>query len=64
MLFAGTGQTICMAVLAATVAYPESKPAGYCATAFLFLFNTFFAVGFVGIPFCKHSAPPHLRLVL
>ncbi|KAF2767627.1 general substrate transporter [Teratosphaeria nubilosa] len=51
MLFAAVGQTVCMAVLSATIAYPGSKVAGYTATVFLFAFNTFFAIGFDGVPF-------------
>jgi sugar porter (SP) family MFS transporter len=51
MLFAAIGQCICMAVLAACLAFPADKSAGYCAAVFLFLFNTCFAIGFDGIPF-------------
>lgn len=51
MLFAAIGQCICMAILAAMTAYPGRTAAGFCATVFLFLFNTFFAIGFCGVPF-------------
>lgn len=51
MLFAAIGQAVCMAILAGCIAYPENKTAGYIATAFLFVFDTFFAIGFDGIPF-------------
>ncbi|EIW72337.1 hypothetical protein TREMEDRAFT_21790, partial [Tremella mesenterica DSM 1558] len=51
MLFAAIGQCLTMAVLAGTIAYPNSKGAGYVATVMLFVFNTFFAIGFDGIPF-------------
>lgn len=51
MLFTAVGQCLSMAVLAACIAYPSSKAAGWIATVFLFVFNTFFAIGFDGIPF-------------
>lgn len=50
MLFSAVGQCVSMVVLAACIAFPGSKAAGYVATVFLFVFNTFFAVGFCGIP--------------
>ncbi|AEO63159.1 uncharacterized protein THITE_2038523 [Thermothielavioides terrestris NRRL 8126] len=51
MLFAAVGQCISMAVLAGCIAYPANKAAGYVAAVFLFVFNTFLAIGFDGIPF-------------
>lgn len=41
-----------MAILAGTVAN-GSKPAGYVATVMLFLFNFFFAVGLLAIPWLR-----------
>ncbi|KAI1337585.1 sugar transporter STL1 [Xylariaceae sp. FL0016] len=49
MLFAAAGQCACMAILAGTVS-DGSKPAGLAATVMLFLFNFFFAVGLLAIP--------------
>ncbi|KAK2760409.1 hypothetical protein FQN54_002479 [Arachnomyces sp. PD_36] len=49
MLFAVGGQCACMAILAGTV-YDGGKPAGIVATIMLFLFNFFFAVGLLAIP--------------
>lgn len=49
MLFAAAGQCVCMAVLAGTVA-DGSKPSGIVAIVMLFLFNFFFAVGLLAIP--------------
>ncbi|KAF2832976.1 general substrate transporter [Ophiobolus disseminans] len=49
MLFAAAGQAGCMAVLAGTVA-EGSKTAGIVAIVMLFLFNFFFAVGLLAIP--------------
>lgn len=53
MLFAAAGQCACMAILAGTVSN-GSTPAGIVATIMLFLFNFFFAVGLLAIPWlCK-----------
>ncbi|KAH8679520.1 general substrate transporter [Tricladium varicosporioides] len=49
MLFAAAGQCACMAVLAGTVS-DGSKAAGVVAIVMLFLFNFFFAVGLLAIP--------------
>jgi MFS family permease len=49
MLFACAGQGICMAILAGTVAN-GSKGCGLVAIVMLFLFNFFFAVGMLAIP--------------
>ncbi|PKS06200.1 hypothetical protein jhhlp_007517 [Lomentospora prolificans] len=49
MLFAAAGQCVCMAVLAGTVSN-GSKGAGVVAIVMLFLFNFFFAVGLLAIP--------------
>ncbi|KAI9375196.1 hypothetical protein BJX61DRAFT_531824 [Aspergillus egyptiacus] len=49
MLFAAAGQCACMAILAGTV-YDGSHSAGIVATVMLFLFNFFFAVGLLAIP--------------
>jgi hypothetical protein len=58
MLFAAAGQCACMAILAGTVAN-GTKSAGYVATVMLFLFNFFFAVGLLAIPWlCKLSSIP------
>lgn len=49
MLFAAVGQGACMAILAGTVSN-GSKSAGIVAILMLFLFNFFFAVGLLAIP--------------
>ncbi|KAK6063357.1 hypothetical protein SCUP515_12473 [Seiridium cupressi] len=49
MIFAAAGQGTCMAILAGTV-HDGSKAAGLVATVMLFLFNFFFAVGLLAIP--------------
>jgi hypothetical protein len=52
MLFAAGGQCVCMAVLAGTVSN-GSKSAGVVAIVMLFLFNFFFAVGLLAIPWLR-----------
>lgn len=52
MLFAAAGQCVCMAILAGTVSN-GSAPAGIVATIMLFLFNFFFAVGLLAIPWLR-----------
>lgn len=49
MLFAAVGQGACMAILSGTVSN-GSKSAGIVAILMLFLFNFFFAVGLLAIP--------------
>ncbi|KAE8358943.1 hypothetical protein BDV27DRAFT_168961 [Aspergillus caelatus] len=49
MLFAVIGQCACMAILAGTV-WDGSHAAGLVATVMLFLFNFFFGVGLLAIP--------------
>ncbi|USW58340.1 Putative major facilitator, sugar transporter, major facilitator superfamily [Septoria linicola] len=49
MLFACAGQACCMAILAGTV-YDGSTSSGIVATIMLFLFNFFFAIGLLAIP--------------
>ncbi|PPJ59199.1 hypothetical protein CBER1_03038 [Cercospora berteroae] len=49
MLFACTAQACCMAILAGTV-WDGSTSSGIVATIMLFLFNFFFAVGLLAIP--------------
>lgn len=54
MLFAAAGQAGCMAILAGTVSN-GSRPAGIIAIVALFLFNFFFAVGLLAIPWLRKS---------
>ncbi|PNH54430.1 hypothetical protein VD0003_g3061, partial [Verticillium dahliae] len=49
MLFAAAGQCACMAILSGTVA-DGGKSAGIVAVVMLFLFNGFFSVGLLAIP--------------
>lgn len=57
MMFAVIGQGCCMAILAGTV-WDGSHASGLVATVMLFLFNFFFAVGLLAIPWlCTFSFP-------
>ncbi|KAF2151397.1 general substrate transporter [Myriangium duriaei CBS 260.36] len=51
MMFGATGQSLCMVVLAVTTApqFAGQKDKGIAAAAMLFLFNTFFAIGWLGM---------------
>ncbi|CAK4019739.1 Sugar transporter STL1 [Lecanosticta acicola] len=53
MLFGAAGQAMSMAVLAGTTSIPSddprSKQAGIAAAVFLFVFNSFFAIGWLGM---------------
>ena len=62
MLFAASGQCVCMAVLAGTVS-DGGRAAGIVAIVMLFLFNFFFAVGLLAIPWLRMwTLPPLLSL--
>ncbi|KAJ0135775.1 hypothetical protein HZ326_21208 [Fusarium oxysporum f. sp. albedinis] len=54
MMFAAAGQAVCMAVLAGTVSTGQPGP-GIVAIVMLFLFNFFFAVGLLAIPWLRKS---------
>lgn len=49
MLFGAAGQAISMAILAGANSAPDNKAAQGVAIAFLFVFNTFFAIGWLGM---------------
>jgi hypothetical protein len=55
MMFAVIGQGCCMAILAGTV-WDGGRAAGLVATVMLFLFNFFFGVGLLAIPWlCEYQ---------
>ena len=61
MLFACIGMCSCMAVLAGTVSN-GNKASGIVASAMLFLFNFFFAVGMLAIPWLLPSEYARLAI--
>lgn len=52
MLFGAVGQALCMAVLAISGSF-GNKAAGWVSVVFLFLFNTVFAIGWLGMTWRK-----------
>ena len=62
MLFSAIGQTICMALLAPMTADTGNTGKGIFAAVLLFLFNFFFASGFLSIPWLyPGKLPPSFR---
>ena len=49
MLFGAAGQAASMAILCALTSYRENNEYQKVAAAFLFIFNTFFAIGWLGM---------------
>jgi MFS family permease len=49
MLFGAVGMSLTMAVLAGATSNIENKARGYVATVCLFVFNSFFAIGWLGM---------------
>jgi hypothetical protein len=63
MMFGATGMSISMAVLAGTVSISDSSfAAGIVAAVFLFVFNTFFAIGWLGMTWLYPSEIVPLRI--
>lgn len=52
MLFGAAGQAASMAILAGTTSV-DSSSTGIAAATFLFIFNSFFAVGWLGMTWYK-----------
>lgn len=49
MLIGAVGMSLSMAVLAIATSFEKNAKAGICAAVFLFVFNTFFAFGWLGM---------------
>lgn len=60
MLFGAAGQAASMAVLAATNAYGGTTN-GIVAAVFLFVFNSFFAIGWLGMTWVSRTYKPYVR---
>ncbi|KAE8149704.1 general substrate transporter [Aspergillus avenaceus] len=67
-LFSGTGVTLCMMAMAISSRFagPENRGASIASAFFLFLFNFFFPIGFLGPTFlyCTEIAPLRLRVTM
>lgn len=66
-MISGTGMAICMASLAVTTSFPsDNKSASIASAFFIFLFNGFYPIGFLGGNFlyCTEVAPVRLRVAM
>ena len=61
MLFGAAGQAASMAVLAGTNAYLTTTN-GIVAAVFLFVFNSFFAIGWLGMTWLYPAEITHLAI--
>ncbi|GLA37948.1 hypothetical protein AnigIFM63309_004931 [Aspergillus niger] len=66
-IVSGTGMSLCMLALAITTSFPHAnKPASVMSALFIFLFNFFIPIGFLGANFlyCTEVAPLRLRVAM
>lgn len=66
-MVSGAGMAICMAALAVTTSFgADNKPASMVSVIFIFLFNLFYPIGFLGGNFlyCTEVAPMRLRVAM
>ncbi|KAI5917191.1 general substrate transporter [Camillea tinctor] len=66
-MISGTGMSLCMASLAVSTSFPSDNYGASIASAtFIFLFNLFYPIGFLGGNFlyCTEVAPVHLRVAM
>jgi MFS family permease len=64
-MFSGAGMAMCMLALAVASSFPKSnQPAQIASAFFVFLFNFFIPIGFLGANFlyCTEVAPTRLRV--
>ena len=62
MLFGAAGQAASMAVLAGVNSQPENASCQIAAIVFLFVFNTFFAIGWLGMTWLYPAEIVPLRI--
>lgn len=66
-IISGTGMAICMAAMAITTSFgSENKQASIASAVFIFMFNCFYPIGFLGGNFlyCTEVAPVRLRVAM
>lgn len=66
-MVSGAGMAMCMAALAVTTSFgANNKPASIVSVVFIFLFNMFYPIGFLGGNFlyCTEVAPMRLRVAM
>ncbi|EGD99308.1 sugar transporter STL1 [Trichophyton tonsurans CBS 112818] len=62
MLFGAVGMSLSMAVLAVATSFKHQTDAGIVAAVFLFVFNTFFAIGWLGMTWLYPAEIVPLRI--
>jgi sugar porter (SP) family MFS transporter len=65
-MISGAGMSVCMMVLAITNSFGQNHTASIVSAVFIFLFNSFYPVGFLGGNFlyCTEVAPMRLRVAM
>ncbi|KAJ5778695.1 hypothetical protein N7520_001941 [Penicillium odoratum] len=65
-MISGAGMAVCMTVLAITNSFQGNHTASVVSAVFIFLFNSFYPVGFLGGNFlyCTEVAPMRLRVAM
>ncbi|KAJ5166853.1 Major facilitator superfamily domain general substrate transporter [Penicillium canariense] len=65
-MISGTGMAVCMTVLAITNSFEGNHSASIASAFFMFLFNSFYPIGFLGGNFlyCTEVAPMRLRVAM
>ena len=61
MMFGATGMSLSMVVLAVATSF-DNASGGICAAVFLFVFNTFFAIGWLGMTWLYPAEIVPLRI--
>lgn len=67
LMISGTGMAVRMAAMAGTTSFPaDNKHASIASATFIFLFNLFYPIGFLGGNFlyCTEVAPVRLRVAM
>jgi hypothetical protein len=66
-MISGAGMAVCMAAMAITTSFgSENKSASIASAVFIFMFNCFYPIGFLGGNFlyCTEVAPVRLRVAM
>ncbi|KAJ5152031.1 hypothetical protein N7492_010326 [Penicillium capsulatum] len=65
-MISGAGMSVCMMVMAISTSFGENRQASIVSAVFIFLFNSFYPVGFLGGNFlyCTEVAPMRLRVAM
>jgi MFS family permease len=65
-MISGAGMSVCMMALAITNSFKDNRAASITSAFFMFLFNSFYPIGFLGGNFlyCTEVAPMRLRVAM